>query len=184
MHLDKPEWVQKKTWIYWAFNLEHKTSPKRSPCLSYSFPWGWYIGERAPQGKGLFAWPPTGWYLGVSSIPLVEIYGINVLFSRKGQRRFFEEKKEVCMLCLFTFSVSFFIKCFFLSGLNLGQILVQIAKNNFVDRHVKKNVVFDGTKPSNPMPAPVEQRLKPLADISDWWKWRDPYNDGLLKSPM
>ena len=72
---------------------------------------------------------------------------------------------------VFFFLSSLFIKCFFLSGLNFEQILAHFEineKNNFVDRHVNKNVMFDGTKPSNPMPAPVEQRSKPLADISDW----------------
>lgn len=178
MHLDKPE------------SIEHLISnTKRTRKDHHVFQiLSNEVGrlERAPQGKGLFAWPPTGWYLGCSSIPLVEIlsiHGINVIFSGKGQKRFFEEKKGGCiMLLFFSFSAVSSLNVSFSQVWTSNKFLRTLNKwkNNFVDRHVNKNVMFDGTKPSNPMPAPVEQRSKPLADISDWWEWRDPYNDGKL----
>ena len=95
-------------------------------------------------------------------------------FLDKVKRDSLKKRKEGCMLLLFLLS-QFFIKCFFfLSGLNFEQFLCTLKKKLRWQTCVikKRDVWWD--EPSNPMPAPVEQRSKP---------W-DPYNDGSLKSPM
>lgn len=97
-------------------------------------------------------------------------------FLEKVRRDSLKKRKEGCMLLLFFFLSSFFIKCFFLSGLNFEQILVHFEineKNNFVDRHVNKNVMM---KRSHPI-----QCLHQLNNVQNpWLTFQIGENDGIL----